>query len=153
VVAVGLHVVFRPSPGKEVAELGKQLADRQKLRGTWRVVSWERSGKPLPPDEMRRQGLLGRKLTFADDEVVWEDATGRKVHKVYALDPTKSPRVIASDVLPGDLVDMSFVGIYEVEGDTLRLCRARGEPGGLPREFRTAPRSDSDLIVLRRQQP
>ncbi|HSQ57227.1 MAG TPA: TIGR03067 domain-containing protein, partial [Gemmata sp.] len=43
--------------------------------------------------------------------------TGRTIENKFTLDPTKSPK--AFDILPSD---KSSQGIYEFEGDALKIC-------------------------------
>lgn len=118
--------------------------DREKLAGTWKVTSAERDGQP----DKRSQNAL---TTFQADgkfTVKFTDGTGGD--GTFTLDPTKKPRAVDYTLNYGPDKGKLHEGIYELEGDTLKICRS--EPGKpRPTEFATKTDSGHMLLVLRRE--
>jgi uncharacterized protein (TIGR03067 family) len=120
--------------------------EAKKLEGTWKVVSSERDGKP---DEAAKNAVTtfqaGGKLT-----VKYADGSGG--NGTYTLDPSKDPKAIDLVIDFGAHKGMTFPGIYLLEGDTLKVCRA--EPGkDRPTEFATKADSGLMSFVLQREKP
>jgi uncharacterized protein (TIGR03067 family) len=67
----------------------------------------------------------------------------------YTLDPAKTPKVIEAVAVGDAGKRVRMVGVYEVGGDTLRLCLSTG---AAPSEgFRTVADNDTVLLELRRE--
>jgi uncharacterized protein (TIGR03067 family) len=112
---------------------GKSKTDHAALQGEWEVVSAESNGEPPPP------GLLsGAKFTFSGEKLTLLGKEG-----TFELDTSKSPKQI--DFIRGKTRQ---IGIYERDGDNLKLCV--GPSDDRPKEFKTKPRTDHSLFVLRR---
>ncbi len=130
-VAVGL-LLAADAPKKEVS-------DKDKLQGTWTVVSAEGSGQPSA-DEVKTLKFIvtGTQYTVKKgDEVV--------VKGTVTLDPAKKPKELT---LKDDGDDKPTLGIYTFEGDTLKVCT--GDPGKeRPREF-SAKGGNVLLVVLKK---
>jgi uncharacterized protein (TIGR03067 family) len=96
----------------------EEKEDRKHLRGTWVVVKVEQAGVAVP-----LKPPVKNTFAFTADEVTHEDGGGKKV-AVYKLDPAGKPAHI--DPLAEDGADKgkTYKGIYELKGDTLRLCLA-----------------------------
>ena len=62
----------------------------------------------------------------------------------FTLDSTKKPKAIDVDMdgTPG-------VGIYSLEGDTLKICHSEGKDAR-PTEFATKEGTKNSLLVLKR---
>jgi uncharacterized protein (TIGR03067 family) len=108
--------------------------DHAALQGEWEIVSAESNGEPPPP------GLLnGAKFAFSGDKLT---LLGKVA--TFELDATKNPRQI--DFVRGKTCQ---IGIYELDGDNLKLCV--GPSDDRPKEFKTKPRTDHSLFVLKRK--
>jgi uncharacterized protein (TIGR03067 family) len=113
--------------------------DKEKLQGTWAVVSGERNGKPIPEEMVKNV-----KLAFAGDKFTIHNKD-RKTEGTFKLIPDKKPKQIDVD-MGGQLAK----GIYELDGDTLKI--AHGEAGApRPKEFSTKEGSRVAVVVLKRQ--
>ncbi|MBI3097371.1 MAG: TIGR03067 domain-containing protein [Planctomycetes bacterium] len=114
--------------------LEQSQKDRAALQGNWEVLSAESNGEPPPP------GLLnGAEFAFSGDKLTLLGKEG-----TYEIDAGRSPRHI--DFLRGTARQL---GIYELSRDRLTLCV--GPADDRPREFKTNPRTDHSLFVLKRK--
>ena len=118
----------------------RPMDDREKIQGTWALVSGERNGKTLPDEAIKHVKLIfsGDKLTTKNKE--------RKTEASFKLDSNKEPKEINVD-MEGNVGK----GIYQFDGDTLKI--AHGEVGDArPKEF---PKAGSGLtvLVLKREKP
>jgi uncharacterized protein (TIGR03067 family) len=86
--------------------------DNALIQGTWKVESSKDGGK----DDPATQGLL---LTFKDGKLSIQHGD-KLVHGTYKLDAKKNPKWI--DIM---LDKATFLGIYELKGDTLRVCHGK----------------------------
>jgi len=110
--------------------------DAKAIQGTWMVDRATFDGIPekdVPPDLVKETTAM--RFTFRSDEMTIKHPPGpppfekgRKEKSAYRLDPSKNPKQI-------DLSD-SARGIYELKGDTLKLCwDIRGKKNGRPTKF------------------
>ena len=132
--ACGLLLAAEEPGGK------RPMTDREKIQGTWALVSGERSGKPLPDETIKHVKIIftGNKLTTRIKE--------RKTEATFKLDANKEPKEIDID-MDGNVGK----GIYQFDGDTLKI--AHGEVGDArPKKF---PKAGSGLtvLVLKREKP
>jgi len=66
------------------------------------------------------------------------------------LDPTKKPKAIDITFTAGERKGQMVLGIYEIEGDTFRVCVAR--PGDeRPAEFSAKAGSGRTLVAYQRE--
>jgi uncharacterized protein (TIGR03067 family) len=115
--------------------------DQEKLQGDWTLQSGERDGEAFPEDLVK---ALKRNIT-GDKYVVTRD--GETLAKgTFTLDAGQKLKTI--DIkLEG--VDKPVQGIYEVEGDTFKLCYAA--PGeARPKEFATKAGTGVTLAVWKK---
>ncbi len=119
--------------------------DRDRLQGTWKVVRMEHAGKKVPADQFAdlRIVISGNELTGKEGDQVRERFT-------FTLDPAKKPRTIDTTAIEGPAKGETARGIYELDGDTLKLCVSeKGKER--PAEFATKTGTDRVLFVLRRE--
>src|SRR5207302_798385 len=92
----------------------------KKLEGRWKVKSAEKGGKPAPPGFTEAVTFIfsGDKLTLHFKEGGKED---KKVSKLK-LDAAKKPGHFDVTPTDGPEKDKTMPGIYELKGNTLKLC-------------------------------
>jgi uncharacterized protein (TIGR03067 family) len=118
--------------------------DQEKLRGVWAFASSERDGK-----QERSESEDALELEFAAESFRFHLPAGARHPQPYRLDPDAKPKGI--DWLAGGKHGPSepLLGIYELEGDTLKICW--GQSGGQrPKEFATGAGKGEWLWVLKR---
>ena len=115
--------------------------DRDRMQGTWTVASATHGGKQAPAERIKAMRLViaGDKITVKEGEV-HEEAT-------FTLAPDQKPPAI--DVTPGRASRKTIRGIYQLEGDSLKVCWVR--EGERPKEFASKDGSDAILLVLKRE--
>jgi uncharacterized protein (TIGR03067 family) len=138
-LAVGLLLAADdPKPDK----LKKEIA---KFQGSWTTVSILRNGEDAVPEEGLKQLVLvieGDKRIIKNGEEVVSRGT-------YKLDPTKKPKAIDITVAEGPLQGKTVVGIYEIDGDTQKICLAL-EGTERPKVFSSKADSGHLLQVFKR---
>ena len=121
--------------------------DMKHLEGKWQIVSIDYDGKPL-------------KLTshdfvmFAADAIVEMDNKTSELKDVlqYKLDSTKKPKHIDWTGVSGEHKGQKVVGIYKIEGDTLKICLVNSPKSDneRPKGFESNSGTRQRLIVLKR---
>jgi uncharacterized protein (TIGR03067 family) len=108
----------------------------QKLDGAWVVEKIEGKGD-------KKEGEVT--FTFADGKIsIKAGGRDRAEDAAYTADAAKKPAEI--DIKPGKGQDV--LGIYEIDGDTLKICFSAG--GARPTEFKADEGSRTILVVLKR---
>jgi len=122
------------------ADVEKEL---KKFQGTWTFKSVEAGGKEAPAAVF--EGITvtfeGNKYTVKKGGEVIQIATQK-------LDPSKSPKTLDVTVAEGPNKGSVMLGIYEINGDTLKVCF---DPDGKkrPTEFKSTAGSQT-LVVHQR---
>ena len=122
------------------ADVEKEL---KQFQGTWTFESVEAGGKEVPAAEFK-----GITVTFEGDKY-----TVRKGDEVIQaakqkLDPSKSPKTVDFTVTKGLSKGAVMLGIYEISGDTLKVCF---DPEGKkrPTQFKSASGSQTFVVHKR----
>ena len=138
--------VFRRVKAMGDDKAGAVEAELERFEGTWRFESLTVQGRDVP-----LEGLKTTRLTLKGDTFEMTDpmATYRGT---FRPDPSVRPRRIDMTFTEGPEAGKTVQGIYELEGDTYKLCvgltgKAR------PVEFASKPGSGHALEVLKRQKP
>jgi len=131
------------SRGAADADAVKQ--EREKLKGTWQVTSYDLDGKKLPDEQVKATKVMvdatGKLTVQREGKTTIEGAT--------EIDPTKKPKTIAIKYTKGERAGQTVQGIYEINGDDYRVCFAL--PGKeRPTEFASKPGSGHILIAYKR---
>src|SRR3954466_7926954 len=122
------------------ADVEKEL---KKFQGTWTFESVEAGGKEIPAAEFKgiTVSFEGDRYTVKKGDEVIQAATMK-------LDPSKSPKALDVTVAEGPNKGAVMPGIYEITGDTLKVCF---DPEGKkrPTDFKGGPGSQT-LVVHKR---
>jgi len=114
------------------------------LNGTWVPSSAELGGQPLPEDA--RKSI---KLELKDGKYTL--TLGQRVDRgTVKADPSAKPKTMDITGVEGPNQGKKFLAIYELEGDSLRICydlagKAR------PTEFKAPPGSQRFLVTYKRE--
>jgi len=89
------------------------------LQGEWAMTSCEIGGSPLPDPMIK----TGKRIVKGDEITV--TVAGMLIMKAkITVDATKNPKTIDYVVSDGNHKGKTVLGIYEVDGDTLKSCFA-----------------------------
>ncbi|MFL5339763.1 MAG: sigma-70 family RNA polymerase sigma factor [Gemmataceae bacterium] len=118
------------------------VPDQERIQGTWRATRMEFGGQ-----EYRDNGTL---ITFTGDDFDLDchiaGALGHfEVKAKFRLDPTTSPKSVNFTDPGGNI----WLGIYEFDGDSLKICF--NLMGPRPTSFVTQPNSQMMLYETRRK--
>jgi uncharacterized protein (TIGR03067 family) len=114
--------------------------DQAALQGNWRAEKVIEGGRDVSAGK-----AVSLKLEFKGKQIIAHEKD-RDEPAGFTLDPSKSPKVI--HIKPKDAGAVE--GIYELTGDTLKLCFAR--PGnGRPTKFASPMGQDVVLVILKRE--
>lgn len=130
--------------GASTADEKKSPQSDKKLEGTWKLMKLEIFGKP-PKDEKQLS------LTFKGSKVTKKGPDGKDDDADFKVDTSKTPHQI--DIIPTAKAGKGLRGIYEVKGDTLRLCLVSSSGDAAkdvprPTEFTS---KEAFLLTLKRQ--
>jgi uncharacterized protein (TIGR03067 family) len=130
-----------------VAAAGAQDAIKKEmaqLEGEWSMVSGEADGMAMPETMVRS----GRRV--AKDGETTITFGGQVYFKAkFSIDPAKKPKAIDYNMTEGPTSGQTQLGIYELDGDTVKFCFAA--PGGdRPADFSAKQGSQRALSVWKR---
>jgi uncharacterized protein (TIGR03067 family) len=133
-VASGTRADEKADPAKEV----------EKFQGTWTFESSEAGGEKLAAADLKE--LV---LTFEGDKHTVKKGSEVIQAGTQKLDPSKSPKAIDVTITEGPFKGMVMLGIYEFDGDTLKVCF---DPQGKtrPTEFKSPAGSGNFVNVHKR---
>jgi len=131
-----------PVPSRQAAK-----DDLKKLQGTWECVAMEREGDELRPEDFKNSTAV-----YEDDRVTLYREGEFFRRGIITLDPAKAPRKVNTWDSGGPYGDQTVPGIYDIDGDTLKLCF--GRPGSeRPTEFTTKKGPGFLYCVYKRKKP
>lgn len=117
--------------------------DLEKMQGDWAVVSVIRDGVKDEDDNAQSlfRTVKGNQYTV----FLFDKPLG---NGTFQIDATKKPKTI--DSFPANLAGKALLGIYEIDGDTIKTCYA---PAGKerPTEFSSKKDSGHTLMVWERE--
>jgi uncharacterized protein (TIGR03067 family) len=108
---------------------------KDKLKGTWVMVSIEFGGMKVPDDVVK-----GQSITFEDDKATQRDKD--KVEPMtYKIDASKKPAELDMTPTEGSGKGKTAQLIFQLDGDTLKIA-GKMKPGR-PKGF-----DDKDLLIM-----
>jgi uncharacterized protein (TIGR03067 family) len=112
---IGLTVLFHPQAwGADADAVQKDLAQ---LQGEWSMASGSRDGQTLQGDTLK-----GSKRVCKGDETTVTVGEQILMKAKFTLDPSTKPRSIDYQVTGGPNAGKTQLGIYELDGDTVKFC-------------------------------
>ena len=118
--------------------------EAKKMEGTWQLKDAELAGQKLPAESVKafRLTLTGGKYTLKSNE---QPDAG-----TYKLDTGKKPRQMTITGTEGPNKERTFLAIYELTGDTLKICYDLSGQAH-PEEFKTKPGTKLFLATYKRE--
>ncbi len=129
------------------AHAGQEKKDRERLQGTWKIVSANTGNADAD------RNLEGRTVKIVGDTIQTYNHAGESEGIFsFRLDPTKTPKQIDLS-RTRDGREQTVYGIYALENGKLRLCwSARKDGGTRPADFNTVGTiNEFRAYVLERQ--
>jgi uncharacterized protein (TIGR03067 family) len=120
--------------------------DMEALQGTWTAVILERNGQKAPEEVLK-----SFRVVIKGDKMIINPESDHRT-STFKLDPSKKPKAMDNTPDQGPKKGMVLPAIYELEGDTLKICfDNEGVSDKRPTEFKTTPASGLALFVLKRE--
>jgi len=140
---IGLAAVATSTAWAEDSEAIKK--DIAQLQGEWSMVSGSADGNAMP-DAMRETAkriCKGDETTVTIGEQLFMKAK-------FTIDPSRRPKTIDYQMIDGPTKGKKQLGIYELEGDTVKFCF--GSPGSeRPTDFTSKQGDGRTLSVWKRK--
>ena len=112
---IGLTALLISSAWAEVSEAAKK--DMAQLQGEWSMAGAGGGGQDLPSDMLKSS----KRVCKGDETTVV--VGGQLLMKAkFTLDPSKKPKSIDYRVTGGPNSGKTQLGIYELDGDTVKFC-------------------------------
>lgn len=126
--------------------LASEDTDGKAVQGTWLPKTAELAGKEFPAEVRKSIKLVidGDKYLVTVGKRIDEGTTTR--------DPSKSPKTMTITGTKGPNKGKTFLAIYELKGDTLRICYDLSGKA-YPEEFKTKPETQLYLVTYERAKP
>ena len=126
-------------------------AEMKKLVGVWRAVSVIADGKPWTDDRVK-----AITIAIKADGTWVEDDGKERFEGTLNIDPGKSPKTANFVDKNGKSNDVTYLEIYEIDGDNLKLCFVSVPTGKestkeRPSRFASEAGSGHCLCVLKRE--
>jgi uncharacterized protein (TIGR03067 family) len=113
--------------------------DQKKMQGDWHVVGMERGGQKAPEEDLKK---LDMRLTIDGNKFKY--TVGGKASDEGTFTLSKDNQLDAVGTNP-DGKEHKTVGIYEIKGDTMRVCLV---PDGETRPEKFATKEGEKTMIL-----
>lgn len=118
--------------------------DTPLLQGTWVATDAELGGKKFPDDAIKT-------MSMEFDGTQYVSRLGEKADRgSYKIDGNKSPKSIEMTSVKGPNAGKTFVGIYELKEEQLRVCLDLGGKHR-PKDFETTDKPQRVLVIYERR--
>src|SRR5436309_8683636 len=118
--AFGMGVVALAVGALSAADAEDAKKDLAKLEGTWLLVSGERDGNKFTEEEGKKTKLTIKGDTFR----IPESDVGTSQDGTFKINPSKKPKQMDSTAGSDPDKGKTWQGIYELDGDTYKVCFA-----------------------------
>jgi uncharacterized protein (TIGR03067 family) len=139
-VLAGLFAAGVASAGDDA-----NVKDVEALTGTWKVVELTEKGEKIAAKELEpvEVVILGTKMTINDEGKFREEIS-------LKIDATKKPKSVDLRYTKGPNTDKVEPGIYDIDGDTLKICSCEKKGGDRPKDFASTKENECSVVVLKR---
>jgi uncharacterized protein (TIGR03067 family) len=122
----------------------KVMKEMERFQGTWKLESMEANGMKVPEETFKNSKLVikGDQFTFSQGDVDYKGS--------FKVDVAQKPKTIDITFTDGPEKGNTIVGIYELEGDTYKVCLSENGKDR-PKEFASKAGSGHVLEVLKRE--
>jgi uncharacterized protein (TIGR03067 family) len=120
--------------------------DKEMIKGTWKVLSSEADGVDQP-------ALANARLSFDDTGFAFGHEGQSRHRGTFTLGDSARPRTIDLTFTEGPHAGDRMLGIYDWDGDHLKLCVTDPSGTNRPKEFTTTVASGLRLFVLKKDEP
>jgi uncharacterized protein (TIGR03067 family) len=134
-------MILLVAAGVRAADAKKEL---EKFQGSWLVVKLEIKGNVVPDEELKKF-----KLTFAAEKVTIK-ADEQSIEASFKIDPAQKPGHIEFTNLEGEDKGKTMLGIYEFDGEQLKIC-VNDNGKDRPKEFASPADSEITLLVIKKE--
>ena len=138
-----LGLIASGGPGVRADDKADVEKELKKFQGTWTFESVEAGGKKLPADQFK-----GITVTFEGDKYAAKKGDEVVEAATQKLDPSKSPKTLDAKVTDGPNKGAVILGIYEISGDTLKVCF---DPEGKKRPTEFKGESGAQTLVVHKR--
>lgn len=118
--------------------------DAKAVQGNWKPVKAELAGQPMPDAVLKNISL---KLDKGKYEVFVGEHPDRGI---YTIDSNTKPNSMSVTGTEGPNIGKTFPAIYELKGDTLRICYDLSG-AKRPTEFKTVAGTKLYLVIYTRK--
>ena len=119
--------------------------DKAALQGTWKITASVSKGDRATAEEIKDLFLI-----FRGDAILVREEGKSQENFSFQLDPLTKTKAIDLILKIGPQKGRVDRGIYEIDGDTLRICIQSNKDSPRPREFVSRTGSELWLVVLQR---
>ena len=136
----GAFILGAAARSDDKSDVEKEL---KKFQGTWTFKSVEAGGKKQSADQFKGMTVAfkGDKYSVKVGDKAVESATQK-------IDPSKSPKTLDSKVTDGPNKGKVYLCIYEISGDTLKVCF---DPEGKKRPTEFKGDAGSQTLVVHKR--
>jgi uncharacterized protein (TIGR03067 family) len=114
-------------------------ADTREMDGTWKPLSAELAGEKFP------QNVLDTMKLVVNDGKYTVEVGGKSDEGTVTIDPARSPKAMDIKGTNGPNKGKTFLVIYELKGDELRVCY---DLSGQSRPTEFATKADTKLFLV-----
>ena len=143
--------VFWSLTGAEPSVEDQAKQDAKQLQGFWEYVSAEEDGQEM----LQKHSRIHAKIEFRDGNLIRHIPRFGEIiilNYTFKLETSSSPRLIDFTQDDKRLNGHTFEGIYEINGDQLKLCYHL-TPDGKKRPTEFVGKDGNVLIIFKRVKP